>query len=100
MEAQHRAARNGSAARVAWAVVAATIVGVFLGIVGPFGSYLNGSVLTRIAYWVLSMWLCGALFWSPLLIGRPLAGRGGVPPLVAPSLFGLGPHLAPAPPTP
>ena len=83
MEAQHRAARNGSAARVAWAVVAATIVGVFLGIVGPFGSYLNGSVLTRIAYWVLSMWL-GMMFYGPaIVLARPLAARSGIPLWIA-----------------
>ena len=83
MEAQHKAVRNGSAARVAWAVVAATIVGVFLGIVGPFGSYLNGSVLTRIAYWVLSMWLGVVFYGSAFVLARLLAARSGVPPLIA-----------------
>jgi hypothetical protein len=83
MEAQHRAARNGSAARVAWAVVAATIVGVFLGIVGPFGSYLNGSVLTRIAYWVLSMWLGVAFYGSAFVLARLLAARSGIPLWIA-----------------
>ena len=83
MDAQHRAARNGSAARVAWAVVAATIVGVFLGIVGPFGSYLNGSVLTRIAYWVLSMWLGVAFYGSAFVLARLLAARSGIPLWIA-----------------
>ena len=83
MEAQHRAARNGSAARVAWAVVAATIVGIFLGIVGPFGSYLNGSVLTRIAYWVLSMWLGVAFYGSAFVLARLLAARSGIPLWIA-----------------
>ncbi|MEO6215682.1 MAG: LytTR family DNA-binding domain-containing protein [Sphingomonas sp.] len=83
MEAQHRAARNGSAARVAWAVVTATIVGVFLGIVGPFGSYLNGSVLTRIAYWVLSMWLGVAFYGSAFVLARLLAARSGIPLWIA-----------------
>ena len=35
------------------AVAAAS--GVFLGLVGPFGSYLNGSRLTLLAYWVASL---------------------------------------------
>ena len=83
MELQHRAARNGSAARVAWAVVAATIVGIFLGIVGPFGSYLNGSVLTRIAYWVLSMWLGVAFYGSAFVLARLLAARSGIPLWIA-----------------
>jgi len=83
MKAQHRAGSNGSAARVAWAVVAATIVGVFLGIVGPFGSYLNGGTLARIAYWVVSMWLGVAVYGSALALARPAATRGGIPPWIA-----------------
>lgn len=83
MEAQHRAAGNGSAPRIARAVVAATLVGIFLGIVGPFGSYLNGSAVTRIAYWVLSMWLGVAFYGSAFVLARPLAARSGVPLWIA-----------------
>ena len=83
MEAQHRAAGNGSAPRIARAVVAATLVGIFLGIVGPFGSYLNGSAVTRIAYWVLSMWLGVAFYGSAFVLARPLAARSGIPLWIA-----------------
>jgi len=83
MEAQHRAGGGGSAARLARAVVAATAVGIFLGIVGPFGSYLNGSAVTRIAYWVLSMWLGVAFYGSALMLARPLATRSGIPLWIA-----------------
>jgi hypothetical protein len=83
MDAQHRAARNGSASRVAWAVVAATIVGIFLGIVGPFGSYLNGGTLARIAYWVVSMWLGVAVYGTALALARTVAARSGIPPWIA-----------------
>src|SRR5882757_5089173 len=83
MEAQHRAGSNGSASRVAWAVVAATAVGIFLGIVGPFGSYLNGRVLARIAYWVVSMWLGVAVYGTALALARPLAARSGIPVWIA-----------------
>ena len=83
MEVQHKAGSNGSAARLAGAVVAATAVGVFLGIVGPFGSYLNCSVLTRIAYWVISMWLGVAVYGSALAVTRPLAARTGIPLWIA-----------------
>jgi hypothetical protein len=83
MEAQHRAGSNGSASRVAWAVVAATIVGIFLGIVGPFGSYLNGGTLARIAYWVVSMWLGVAVYGTALALARTAAARSGIPPWIA-----------------
>jgi hypothetical protein len=64
---------------MAWAVVAATAVGIFLGIVGPFGSYLNGGTLPRIAYWVVSMWLGVAVYGTALALTRPLAARSGIP---------------------
>ena len=83
MEAQHRAGSNGSASRVAWAVVAATIVGIFLGIVGPFGSYLNSGTLARIAYWVVSMWLGVAVYGTALALTPLLAARSGIPPWIA-----------------
>jgi hypothetical protein len=83
MEAQLRAGSKGSAARVARAVVAATALGIFLGIAGPFGSYLNGGVVARIAYWVVSMWLGVALYGGALVLARPLAARSGIPIWIA-----------------
>jgi hypothetical protein len=83
MEAQHRAGSDGSASRVAWAVVVATAAGIFLGIVGPFGSYLNGGVLARIAYWVVSMWLGVAVYGTALALARPLGVRSGIPVWIA-----------------
>jgi hypothetical protein len=64
---------------MARAIVAATVVGIFLGIVGPFGSYLNGSTVTRIAYWVVSMWLGVAVYGAAFVLARPLAARSGIP---------------------
>ncbi|WP_174297771.1 hypothetical protein [Sphingomonas bacterium] len=43
---------NGQVGGAAWwarALSFAGVLGIVLGIVGPFGSYLNGDVLTRIA---------------------------------------------------
>jgi hypothetical protein len=46
-------------ARSAWPVYVAivTAVGVFLGAVGPFGSYFNGPTHVRIGYWVVTAWI-------------------------------------------
>jgi len=34
-----------------------TAMGVLLGLLGPFGSFLNGPVWQRILYWVVMAWL-------------------------------------------
>jgi hypothetical protein len=34
-----------------------TVVGVFMGVIGPFGSFNGGPVELRIAYWVANMWI-------------------------------------------
>jgi hypothetical protein len=36
---------------------AVTAVGVFLGLLGPFGSFLNGPAWQRVPYWLLMAWL-------------------------------------------
>lgn len=46
----------------------ATAVGVFLGLVGPFGSYLNGPVGVRVAYWLGSVWLGALVFGTAVRI--------------------------------
>lgn len=50
----------------------ATVVGVFLGFVGPFGSYLNGPLWIRVAYWLASVWLGSLVFGAPvrIILGR------------------------------
>ncbi|QHL90241.1 LytTR family transcriptional regulator [Sphingomonas changnyeongensis] len=51
--------------------------GVLLGMLGPFGSYLNGSAPVRILYWVASMWCGLALYGAGLgLAMRRHAGGG------------------------
>ncbi|HEX4199180.1 MAG TPA: LytTR family DNA-binding domain-containing protein [Caulobacteraceae bacterium] len=35
----------------------ATAIGVFFGVIGPFGSFLGGPIELRIAYWVANMWI-------------------------------------------
>ena len=34
-----------------------TAVGVFLGVIGPFGSFNGGPIEIRIAYWVINSWI-------------------------------------------
>lgn len=60
------------------AIVAATMLGCFFGLVGPFGSYLNGDVAPRIAYWTLSMWSGTLIYGGALFVVRRLALRGAV----------------------
>ena len=37
-------------------IAASTAIGLTLGAIGPFGSYLNGTFFTRTAYWVVCIW--------------------------------------------
>ena len=50
--------------RSEWAreLAVATAAGVFLGLVGPFGSYLNGPPAMRLGYWVAALWIGTGLF--------------------------------------
>ena len=40
------------------------VIGLFLGLVGPFGTYLNGPPWQRIAYWLGSVWVGTLVFGS------------------------------------
>jgi len=53
----------------------ATVVGIFLGVVGPFGSYHNGPAWIRVLYWLASVWLGTAVFGTMVrvILGRRLA---------------------------
>lgn len=71
--------KNG-AAMIARAMVGATVAGVFLGLAGPFGSFLNGSAGDRIVYWVLSMWLGVAVYGVTVARILPRARLAGIAP--------------------
>ena len=67
---------NGQVGGAGWwarALSFAGVLGAVLGIVGPFGSYMNGDVLTRIADWA-GMTLAGTAITGLLV---PLAVRVG-----------------------
>jgi hypothetical protein len=58
-------------ARTAFAT--ATLAGIVLGLLGPFGSYLNDGLLLRLLYWVGAMWLGLLLNGAGFLITRKWA---------------------------
>jgi LytTr DNA-binding domain len=51
-----------------------TAIGVFLGVIGPFGSFDGAPIEARIAYWVANMWI-GFLALSTIV---RLAARGAI----------------------
>ncbi len=68
-----------------WAreLATAAAAGLFLGLVGPFGSYLNQSRLTVLGYWIGALLLGAILFGLTLRPAVRLAPRLGVPTLPA-----------------
>jgi hypothetical protein len=35
----------------------ATLIGLFLGVIGPFGSFYGGPIELRVAYWIANIWI-------------------------------------------
>jgi len=64
-----------------WAIdlSVATALGVFLGVVGPFGSYFNGPVLVRAFYWTGCFWAGVAIFGLSIRLAIAAAERLKVP---------------------
>ncbi len=55
----------------------ATAVGLTLGTIGPFGSYLNGSLPVRLGYWVVCLWAGWLTFGVSLpILTRSATARG------------------------
>ena len=67
-----------------WAIdlAVATVIGLFFGLVGPFGSFLNGSAAVRIAHWVLSTWCAVLIFGLVARLGLVAAERWKIPAVV------------------
>ncbi|MGH7028014.1 LytTR family DNA-binding domain-containing protein [Brevundimonas sp.] len=61
--------RRWRAAAVGFAV--STAVGLGLGIIGPFGSYLSGTLPVRTAYWVVCLWAG----WLAFGVSLPILAR-------------------------
>ena len=56
----------------------ATLVGLLLGALGPFGTYLNGGILLRASYWIFTLW-CGLfLYGSSITLWRRMTSAGSL----------------------
>jgi len=60
----------------AWAFAVTTAIGVFLGFLGPFGSFLNGSRSVVVGYWVCAFWLGAGIFALVVLPAMRAAPEG------------------------
>ncbi len=54
----------------------ATLVGLLLGALGPFGTYLNGGILLRASYWILTLWGGLFLYGSGITLWRRMTTAG------------------------
>lgn len=61
----------------------AAFVGAFIGVIGPFGSFLNGPLGPRIAYWTASVVLGTVIYGVTLRLARTVARRMKWPGWVA-----------------
>jgi hypothetical protein len=60
-------------------LVACIATGGLLGVIGPFGSFLNDGLVVRIAYWVIVFVTCGMALGLAIRISAPRAQQAGVP---------------------
>lgn len=68
-----------------WAVdlAVATVAGAFLGLIGPFGSFLNGGVAPLVIYWVLALWCATLVLGVICRLGLALARWWTIPAALA-----------------
>jgi len=61
-----------------WAIVAfaTTLIGAFLGVLGPFGSYLNPDPMLRLGFWIASIWTGLLLYGVGIAAARKLTPPG------------------------
>ncbi len=76
--------RSGEQSGKIWRValggfIASTAIGLILGAIGPFGSYLNGGFLTRTAYWVVCIWTGAVTIGVSVPVLNHWASRWGIP---------------------
>lgn len=64
-----------------WAIdlAVATAVGAFLGVVGPYGSFFNGPVGVRLAYWIGVTWIGAVVFGLAVRLSLAAGRRLGAP---------------------
>jgi len=71
--------KNGRWRPAAVGFAVSTAVGLTLGLIGPFGSYLNGTLPVRIAYWTVCLWAGWLAFGLSLPMLMRWAKDRGVP---------------------
>ena len=54
----------------------ATLVGLLLGALGPFGSYMNDGFPMRAAYWIASLWIGFAVYGAAVVAWRRITPVG------------------------
>jgi len=69
----------GGAGEWARRLTLATAIGLFFGLVGPFGTYLRTDVAVRIVYWIGASWLATTLFGLIVAPAAVLGPRLGLP---------------------
>ena len=57
----------------------ATVIGVFLGVIGPFGSYNGGSLELRVFYWTGNMWIGFVIISTVVRLAMRAASRFDLP---------------------
>ena len=74
-----------------WAIdfAVATAVGAFLGVVGPYGSFFNGSLGVRLAYWIVAMWVGVPVFGLGVRLALAAGRRVGAPDWFTAAIAGL-----------
>jgi len=117
VERSDAAGRKAGALHPAMLLLGATLAGLFLALLGPFGNYLNGGFGPRALYWISASWVGLALYGLGLRAAlRPMRPLGAEPwPAVAATIlvgsiaqaaatrtaaFALWPELAQVGPTP
>jgi hypothetical protein len=58
--------------------VLATLAGLLLGALGPFGSYLNDGFPMRAAYWIAGMWIGLGIYGAAIFAARKIAPVGAI----------------------
>lgn len=77
-------------------MAACATAGVFLGIVGPFGSFFNDGLVVRVAYWTSVLMMSGIIFGLALRWTWPRMERFGLSVWIWAPIFVLIVSLAPA----
>ncbi len=68
-----------------WAkdLTTATVIGAFLGVIGPFGSFYGGGLEIRVVYWIANLWIGFIIISLSVRLSLRTASRFDLPILFA-----------------